>query len=126
MTKAKRLEVYDKYSGYCAYCGKEIEYKDMQVDHIIPKRHAFYQIDGRLCVRPDGTGVDDLDNLNPSCRRCNHYKRALDLETFRRIWLGKMHDRLAKQYVIKVALDYGIVTLKPFSGKFYFEQIKEG
>ncbi len=38
MTKAKRFQVYNKYGGRCAYCGKKIEYKDMQVDHIDPQR----------------------------------------------------------------------------------------
>jgi len=35
--KQKRIEIYSKYNGRCAYCGEEIQLKDMQVDHIIPK-----------------------------------------------------------------------------------------
>ena len=31
--KATREAVYRKYNGHCAYCGCELEYKDMQVDH---------------------------------------------------------------------------------------------
>lgn len=43
--KKTRIKVYDKffrnYIGRCAYCGCEIEYKDMQVDHVIPVyRHS--------------------------------------------------------------------------------------
>jgi len=38
MTKKQRIKVYEKYNGHCAYCGKKIEYKDMQVDHIDPQR----------------------------------------------------------------------------------------
>lgn len=37
MNKKQRLEIYDKYNGHCGYCGRSIEYKDMQVDHMIPK-----------------------------------------------------------------------------------------
>lgn len=37
-TKAIRQAVYAKFGGKCAYCGREIAYKDMQVDHFIPKR----------------------------------------------------------------------------------------
>lgn len=29
-TKAERELVYQKYDKHCAYCGKELEYKDMQ------------------------------------------------------------------------------------------------
>ena len=38
MTKDKRITVYDKYDGHCAYCGREIGLQDMQIDHIKPKR----------------------------------------------------------------------------------------
>lgn len=31
--KAVRLAVYDKCNHRCAYCGCELDYKDMQVDH---------------------------------------------------------------------------------------------
>ncbi|MCI5852291.1 MAG: HNH endonuclease [Clostridiales bacterium] len=33
-----RQQVYEKYGGHCAYCGKALEYKEMQVDHLIPLR----------------------------------------------------------------------------------------
>lgn len=61
MKEKQRQYVYEKYGGHCAYCGEHIEYKDMQVDHINPKRNG---------------GVDSVENYNPSCRLCNHYKRA--------------------------------------------------
>lgn len=105
--KKKRMEVYGKYHGHCAYCGKVMEYKDMQVDHIKPKR--MY-------------GSDDIDNLNPSCRRCNHYKRADDLEGFRGLMLT-LHERIRKQYINKVAEDFDIITVNPWDGKFFFEKI---
>ena len=38
ITKVERQQAYEKYGGHCAYCGKEIEIKDMQVDHMIPLR----------------------------------------------------------------------------------------
>lgn len=74
ISKSKREAVYRKYNGHCAYCGREISYKDMQVDHFQPLRAWGIE----------DAGTDDLDNLMPSCRMCNHYKRAHSLETFRR------------------------------------------
>ena len=106
MRKIDRLEVYEKYNKHCAYCGKSIEIKDMQVDHILAKRNG---------------GTDDFSNLNPSCRRCNHYKRSLDLEGFRNL-MKTLHERLKNDYITKVAMDYGIIELKPFNGVFYFER----
>lgn len=35
ISKKKRMIVYEKYDGHCAYCGGEIAYKDMQVDHFM-------------------------------------------------------------------------------------------
>ena len=112
--KSDRQKVYDKYGGRCAYCGKKIELKDMQVDHIVPKR-AWY------------TGMTDdqiecIDNFNPACRRCNHYKRAESLDTFRER-IVTIQNRLRNEYLFKVAEDYGVVEVKPYDGVFYFEKI---
>ncbi len=109
MNKKDRLKVYEKYGGHCAYCGKIITYNNMQVDHVKPKRNG---------------GQDNIDNLNPSCRRCNHYKRSLDLEGFRE-HIKTLHERIAKDYIAKVGLDFRIVELVPFDGVFYFEKERE-
>lgn len=116
MTKAERFQVYNKYGGHCAYCGKKIEYKDMQVDHIIPQRMLYGM---------DRQHVDNIENLNPSCRRCNHYKRAHSLETYRGLIL-KLHAKVRDIYLCKVAEDYGIIKVEPWDGVFYFERGKEG
>lgn len=110
MTKAERFQVYNKYGGHCAYCGKKIEYKDMQVDHIDPQR-----------LYADKAIADRYENLNPSCRRCNHYKRAHSLETFREM-LRTLHKRMRDIYINKVAEDYGIIKIEPWDGVFYFER----
>jgi 5-methylcytosine-specific restriction endonuclease McrA len=114
MNKAKRLKVYERYNGHCAYCGKKIDYKDMQVDHIQPK-HSYRTFEKDI--------ADHINNLNPSCRRCNHYKRGADIKAFRRLLLT-LHQRVRKQYINKVAEDYGIITVKPWDGLFYFEKAK--
>ncbi len=36
-SKKKREAVYAKYDGHCAYCGRAIDIKDMQVDQILAK-----------------------------------------------------------------------------------------
>ena len=113
MNKTKRLQVYNKYGGRCAYCGREIKYKDMQVDHIWPQ-HMMRLIDVEK--------MNSAENLNPSCRRCNHYKRGGSLEYFRQL-IKTLHDRVRKIYINKVAEDYGIIKVKPWDGKFYFEKI---
>lgn len=56
----------------------------------------------------------------PSCRACNHYKRAERLDTYR-MMINTIHDRLNKIYIFRVAVKYGIIKVYPFNGKFYFE-----
>ena len=115
--KKVRLEVYNKYDGHCAYCGKEIEYKDMQVDHKIPVRNwnNKYTEEEIWC----------FDNYMPTCRRCNHYKRAHSLTSFRKM-IEEIPKKLYRDnYIYKVGLDYGLVEPHEHKIKFYFEQAEE-
>jgi 5-methylcytosine-specific restriction endonuclease McrA len=124
----KREEIYNKYNGLCAYCGKPLE-SDWQIDHIIPQRYKDYI---------DNNKIYNNENLIPCQKLINHYKRALSLEDFRNLWLGKLHLRLKKlpvnpktekskkrkEYLLNIANYFDITPDNPFSGKFYFEDIK--
>jgi 5-methylcytosine-specific restriction endonuclease McrA len=118
INKQTRIKVWQKYNGHCAYCGKSIELKEMQVDHLEAK--AFYPPMLDENYNRIGGNADKFENLMPSCRRCNHYKRAHDLEYFRYL-IETLHERIQKDYLNKVALDYGIIQIYPFRGLFYFE-----
>jgi len=117
MTRKKRLKVYKKYGGRCAYCGRKIKFEEMQIDHFIAKRRSGYAIKFGL------KSVNDFQNLMPSCRRCNLYKKALLPERFRSK-METLHRRLKKQYMIKIARDYGIVKFQKWDGLFYFERVR--
>lgn len=110
MNKKIREQVYQKYGGKCAYCGHEIELKEMQVDHILPKRLG---------------GKDTMENYNPSCRTCNHYKRATELEMWRTVFLGGLIECIKKIYIVKVAEKYGMIEFHEWDNKFYFEKAVE-
>ena len=110
--KIDRQAVYNKYRGHCAYCGKIITIKEMQVDHIVPKARGWKVAD-----------VNDYSNLMPSCSSCNRYKSNHSLEGFRKKYLGMLHARLAKQFTVKIAMDYGIVKLQKWDRVFYFEKV---
>lgn len=108
--KIDRAKVHQKYNGRCGYCGKVITIKEMQVDHMMPRWSA-----------KDNT-IHDFSNLMPACRRCNHYKRADNVEQFR-ISMKGLHERLENIYINKVAVDFGMIDIKPFDGLFYFEKL---
>ena len=109
LTKKVRQDVYDKYDGHCAYCGKPIEYKDMQVDHLVS-------------VYAHG-GTDDIDNLMPSCRACNYYKSTYPLEDFRKL-LSTVVERLDRDFTYRIAKSYGIITENDNPIVFYFERVE--
>lgn len=109
ISKRTREMVYEKYNGHCAYCGRKILLKDMQVDHFIPKRGW------------SENGSDDLQNLMPSCRMCNHYKRANSLETFRK-YIFEIPRKLHDNYIYKVGIVYGNVIESEIPIRFYFEK----
>lgn len=127
MNKQQRLDIWLKYDGHCAYCGKVIEYKAMQVDHIFPN-HMNHYLKSTTMKRLAGVDIDSIDhfdNINPSCRQCNHYKRALTLEEFR-TRIKTLHERIIKQYICKVAVDFGIIQIQEWDGKFYYEAKNTG
>jgi len=120
----RRLEVYNKYGGRCAYSGTPLE-PDWQIDHFVSKRECWF-------LRKD---PDEPNNLYPAQKIINHYKRALSLSLFKIFRMNDLHKKLAKlpknprtekglrrkEYMLKLASYFGITPDKPFSGVFYFE-----
>lgn len=107
ITKPVRLKVYEKYNGHCAYCGCELELKDMQVDHI----ESVYWYNG----------ANDIENYNPACRMCNFYKSTMPIEDFRK-QLGKLTSRLKDIFIYRLAKKYGLIKEVEKPIKFYFEK----
>lgn len=118
ISKKMREAIYNKYGGRCAYCGKKIEYKDMQVDHLIPiQRERF----GKFSEDQ----IECFENYMPADRRCNHYKRANSLEAFRKM-VEEIPSKLYRDnYIYKVGLDYALIEPHERKIKFYFEQVEE-
>jgi 5-methylcytosine-specific restriction endonuclease McrA len=119
--KINRQEVYNKCSGHCAYCGKEITIKEMQVDHIHPHWHTLNEQEASRSGLTKGS--HDIDNLNPSCARCNKWKSTYSLETFREV-IQKSISRLERDTPnFRLAKDYGLLEVTENKVIFYFEKI---
>lgn len=119
ISKKMREAIYNKFGGRCAYCGKKIAYKDMQVDHLIPiQRERF----GKFTEDQ----IECFENYMPTDRRCNHYKRAHSLEAFRKM-IEEIPKKLFRDsYIYKVGLDYGLVEAHEHKITFYYEQFDKG
>ena len=125
--KELRQKVYEKYDGHCAYCGKKISIKDMQMDHIKPAWHnvSQEQLD-KLAesenIRRIEKGNNDIENLNPSCRQCNFRKGTRGLEEFRKE-LELQAKRIIKySFQVRQSLDYGLLEYHDHPVRFYFEK----
>ncbi len=120
LKKIDRQEIYDKCSGHCAYCGVEITIKQMQVDHIKP----LYRNDNVTTLEVWGVerGTDDVDNLNPSCARCNKWKSTYSLETFREIVQTSINRLERDTPNFRLARDYGLLKVTPDPVIFFFER----
>lgn len=105
-----------------------IEYKDMQVDHLVPKNRGCYSRwsnkAGKFVV---SHGDDSMENYMPSCRSCNLRKRDMSLEQFRseitRQAKGLLNGKASFQ--VKMSLAYGLIE-EHFDRQivFYFEKFK--
>jgi 5-methylcytosine-specific restriction endonuclease McrA len=133
--KKQRQNVYDKLNGHCAYCGKEIAIKDMQIDHIIPQlnwetifknkgNNGYYdKMIPNFLNHLTENDLHHIDNLNPACRVCNKWKSTYHLELFRseiqeqtkRLQLRSSNYRMAKLY--------GLISESEVKVKFHFENV---
>ena len=109
LTIAERQKIYEKCNAHCAYCGCELQYKDMQVDHVISLEHH--------------NGADELSNMLPACRSCNYYKSTMTIERFRTN-VERFPEVLMRDSVTyKNAVRFGLIEPKPHKVIFYFEQL---
>ena len=105
--KKIREGVYKRFGGRCAYCGKEISLKEMQVDHV----QSVYQ-----------GGEDSLENYRASCRACNFYKGGGDTE-YLRSQVSRIVKRLSERnFTFKLALSYGLISINEKPIVFEFEK----
>ncbi len=119
MKKDIRVKVWNKYDCKCAYCGKDLEYKQMQVDHIVPVYRGTSD-EGMQAMKAN-RGSEDIENYNPSCARCNRWKSTLTVEKFRKE-IEKQTARLQRDSSnYRMAIDFGIIKETESKVEFYFE-----
>jgi len=120
--KIDREEIYNKCNGHCAYCGVEITIKQMQVDHIEPHWRTLTETQAQKSKIKKGS--HEIENLNPSCSRCNKWKSTYSLESFRNVIETSLVRLERDTPNFRLARDYGLLTETPKKIKFYFEIIK--
>ena len=116
--KKTRMMLYEKYNRKCAYCGCDLEYKDVQIDHI---ESVYANTDFNQTMTD--AEMYSTSNLLPSCRQCNFYKSSMDIETFRKRLTTTLMENLQKTFQYRLAIKYGLIEehLEPIT--FYFETV---
>jgi len=128
LTRAERQQVYDKYKGHCAYCGCELEYKDMQVDHIVSVyANNYYEMRAKKPISDILTNdeLNSMENYMPACRQCNFYKSTFDLEAFRTRLSTTLHENLKNNFNYKLLIKYGLIKENIEPVVFYFEKMEK-
>jgi len=116
--KNKRQIVHEKFNGKCAYCGCDVLFKDMHLDHIKPKYRG--STDQDLKKYGIDKGTNDLENLNPSCASCNSSKSTFTIENWRKE-LEMKHQRLMRDNSsFRILSRFGMIKVKK-NITFYFE-----
>ncbi len=101
-TQNQRIKVYNKTNGRCAYCGCELNFNEMVLDHVVSLHNC---------------GKDEIENLIASCRECNYYKAGCNPDGFRKKLKKAFHKEKVCAFVQKLKDKYG----NCWNGVFYFE-----
>ncbi len=117
--KKTRELVWKKYGCKCGYCGCDLEYKDLVIDHM---KSVFVGIQLE-CM--DIEDLNSVDNLMPSCRMCNYYKGAMGIEGFRKQLKNTLSHTCVDSFQARLALKYGMIKKQEWDGKFWFEKFEE-
>lgn len=112
------MSLYEKYNHKCAYCGCDLEYKDMQVDHI---KSVYVNTDIKQNLTE--TEMYSEENLLPSCRQCNFYKSTMTIEDFRRRLKTTLMENLRKNFNFRLAIKYDLVKEYDKPILFYYEKV---
>jgi 5-methylcytosine-specific restriction endonuclease McrA len=118
--KINRQEVYQKCLGHCGYCGCEISFKEMQVDHIVSQFHYKLHLHKKYTDKE----MNDISNLLPTCRVCNKWKSSHSVEQFRKEIEEQIKRLNEYNSNFRFAKKYNLIQETPHKIVFYFESIR--
>jgi hypothetical protein len=108
LSSMDRNKVYKKFGGHCAYCGKELKFREMQADHKTPLYRG---------------GEDTLENMYPACRSCNFYKSTRTIDEFREYLQGIPKRLMRDDVAYQVGVRFGTIAVHEKPVAFYFEKV---
>lgn len=98
----------DKYQ--CAYCGKILNRKKIQIDHLIPVNKVKKFGTGRILMKIRNIdNINSVKNLVPSCEKCNKTKSSKMGCWIIRGLLGKHFSFWVVIWIIKLIILVAII-----------------
>lgn len=80
--------IHKMLNGHCAYCGKKVSLEKVTRDHVVPKSKG---------------GGNTVENILPSCKKCNGSKGDMNLEEFRKAYFkDRPHPERERFYFERV------------------------
>lgn len=124
MNKQDRSILFQKFSGFCAFCGSELK-KGWHVSPILAPQ-TFVKEDGTL-----GKINDELTNKLPSCKQCDltrihhsHGEHPISIEEFR-IALADDFEFLQFNPYYNKAIRFGLIKETNAPIIFFFERFEK-
>lgn len=140
LTKEQREVLKQKYGGCCSYCGVELA-KRWHADHFIPiHRETRYVRDANNSPMRNDKGQyltetfikypehDVIENMMPSCQKCNNDKSTYDIETWRKVIVGRIQtlNESPKYSSYQKAKKFGLIIETNIDVVFWYEKYNEG
>jgi len=101
----KIMKIYNKTKGKCWYCGIELDYMNRTAKNGFQVEHA-------------NSRSNDIDNLLPSCSKCNREKASKNVEEFR-YWISDKYD-LNSHQIKKLTDKFGSEFVEKISDALYY------
>lgn len=130
LTKIQRAELKQKFDGNCSYCGEELGER-WQADHLKPveREVIWYKCEKSRKMKSKSGEMrkpehDHIDNMMPSCIKCNNDKSSMSIES----WRCVIKDRIKTLNESPVyasyqkAKRYGLVVETGIDVVFYYEK----
>lgn len=132
LNKSQRAELKQKFGGHCAYCG-EVLGDRWHADHIEPVVRDFRWVKcektGNHITKSNGILLkpenDTLENLNPACAPCNHNKKSMPLEAWRKLLEHYRDVQVIRDCSqVRHLMRFGQIEFKTAPVVFYFERLE--
>jgi hypothetical protein len=96
----KKLGVFMKYKGRCAYCGRELNDENYTIDRLVPGTAG---------------GTYEFENCMPACKSCNSSKGSKTLEEYRKYlnWSELAEEAQAQGVTVTPAQLHNLAQLFP-------------